>query len=200
MNEAKKQILQVAFKLFLKKGYKEVTMTDILSASGLSRGTFYYYFKSKEQLFAEVIDLFFITIPSAVKRPIGDESLNAFYHDYLVNASLTYASLGETIKDAGVDVFNAFKLTLDAMKRLPEYREKTRAVKAGIAQVWIRIIQAARARGEIASVMTDEQIAWFFLFTMDGMGIRSEMEGRPQADNDRELLALWDAFYAQIKG
>lgn len=58
MNETKLTICQEAFKLFLQKNFKEVTMNEILEKSGLSRGTFYYYFKSKEQLYEEVIQMY----------------------------------------------------------------------------------------------------------------------------------------------
>jgi len=199
MNKAKLKILQEAFKLFLKKSFKEVTMNELLENSDLSRGTFYYYFKSKEQVFAEVIDRYCVRIPTTPQKPINTESLFAFYHDYLTNASQMYAALGDNIRDAQADVFNYFSLTMDAMKRLPDFRATTKLINAEILKIWIRVIQSAREKGEIDSVMTDEQIAWFFKFTMDGMGMKSEIEGITSADNDRELLALWDGFYKQIK-
>jgi len=58
MNETKEKILSIALYFFLKKSYKEVTMSDILKASGLSKGGFYHHFESKEILYHEVIDHF----------------------------------------------------------------------------------------------------------------------------------------------
>ena len=199
MNETKLTICQEAFKLFLQKNFKEVTMNEILEKSGLSRGTFYYYFKSKEQLYEEVIQMYCVTVPTTVQRKISEDSLYEFYHDYLDNASKAYAVLGEKIRDAQVDVFNFFALTLDAMKRLPRFREIMKVVNAEVLKIWIRVIRSAREKGEISSVMTDEQIAWFFKLTMEGMGMLSQLEGWPSAQNDAELLALWDKFYEQIK-
>lgn len=199
MNETKLQIMHVAFKLFLQKGFKEVTMKEILENSGLSRGTFYYYFKSKEQVYAEVIEMFFVTIPTTVQRTIDDSSLYAFYHDYLLNASQTYAQLGKFVKDANVQIFNFFTLSLDAMKRLPEYKAKTIIINDTILKIWANVIRKARENGEIETTMSDEQIAFFFKFTMDGLGMKSELEGKPSAENDKELIGLWDSFYDQIK-
>ena len=199
MNETKLTICQEAFKLFLQKNFKEVTMNEILEKSGLSRGTFYYYFKSKEQLYEEVIQMYCVTVPTTVQRKISEDSLYEFYHDYLDNASKAYAVLGEKIRDAQVDVFNFFALTLDAMKRLPRFREIMKVVNAEVLKIWIRVIRSAREKGEISSVMTDEKIAWFFKLTMEGMGMLSQLEGWPSAQNDAELLALWDKFYEQIK-
>ena len=52
--ERKKEILDVAEELFTTKGYAETTINDILRKIGIAKGTFYYYFKSKEDLFREM--------------------------------------------------------------------------------------------------------------------------------------------------
>lgn len=192
--------MMAAFKLFLQKGFKEVTMNEILENSGLSRGTFYYYFKSKEQVYAEVIEMFFVTIPTTAQKPISTGSLYAFYHDYLANASQTYAQLGKIVKDAEISVFGFFMLSLDAMKRLPEYKAKTILINSMIIKIWTDVVRKTRESGEISSVMTDEQIACFFKYTMDGMGMQSEPEGRSSAENDKQLIELWDNFYRQLGG
>ncbi|MFH0989670.1 MAG: helix-turn-helix domain-containing protein [bacterium] len=59
MSDSKEHILKASFCLFLHKSFKEVTMNEIVKAIGLSRGAFYHYFESKEQLFVEVINTFF---------------------------------------------------------------------------------------------------------------------------------------------
>lgn len=191
--------MYVAFKLFLQKGYIEVTMNDILEEAGLSRGTFYYYFKSKEQLFADVIEMFLVTLPTSPQISIDESSLYSFYHDYLENASRSYARLGKIIKEANVQIINFLILSLDAMKRLPSYKSNTILISNSIINIWINVISKARENGEISTTMTDEQIAFFFKFSMDGMGMKSELEGKPSSENDKELLDLWNNFYEQIK-
>ena len=42
----KNELLDAAQKLFVEKGYAKTTVTDILNVYGLSKGVFYYYFKS----------------------------------------------------------------------------------------------------------------------------------------------------------
>jgi TetR/AcrR family transcriptional regulator, transcriptional repressor for nem operon len=199
MNEAKLKILKVTFTLFLQKNFKEVTMQEIVEKTGMSKGAFYHYFESKEQLFAEVIEMFFVTIPTTIQRPINDSSLSVFYHDYLANASQVYAMLGKTMKDAHVDISNFISLQMDALKRLPDFREKTKTINAEIIKTWMNVIKSAKERGEIKTIMSDEHIAFFFKFTMEGMGMKSELEGKPSVENDKELIDLWDSFYNQIK-
>jgi AcrR family transcriptional regulator len=62
----KKELVEIAEKLFLEKGYAETTVDDILAASGLSKGGFYHYFKSKEEVL------------TASLNELIEESLQAF--------------------------------------------------------------------------------------------------------------------------
>ncbi|WP_233457025.1 TetR/AcrR family transcriptional regulator [Blautia producta] len=51
----KGELLDAAQKLFVEKGYAKTTVTDILNVHGLSKGVFYYYFKSKEEVMDAII-------------------------------------------------------------------------------------------------------------------------------------------------
>jgi AcrR family transcriptional regulator len=54
---AKKRIIEAAIKVFAKKGYHQAKMTDIAKEVGVSKGTLYQYFKSKEDLFEAVVQI-----------------------------------------------------------------------------------------------------------------------------------------------
>ncbi len=54
--ERVKEILNAALKVFLKKGYSNATMEDIINETSLSKGGFYYYFKSKEDIFLMILE------------------------------------------------------------------------------------------------------------------------------------------------
>ena len=49
------EILDVAEALFFTKGYNKATVNDILSEIGIAKGTFYYYFKSKEEVMNAIV-------------------------------------------------------------------------------------------------------------------------------------------------
>ena len=53
----RKYILETARKVFLEKGYKNVTMKDIVEACDISRGGLYLYFSSTREIFLEVLEL-----------------------------------------------------------------------------------------------------------------------------------------------
>ena len=51
----KERIIEESLKLFSVKGYTNTSTTDIIEAAGTSKGGFYNHFKSKEQLFREML-------------------------------------------------------------------------------------------------------------------------------------------------
>lgn len=53
--ERKSEILDTAEMLFCTKGYSKTTINDILNEVGIAKGTFYYYFKSKEEVMDAII-------------------------------------------------------------------------------------------------------------------------------------------------
>ena len=50
-------ILETARKVFIEKGFKNVTMKDIVEACEISRGGLYLYFGSTSEIFMEVLKL-----------------------------------------------------------------------------------------------------------------------------------------------
>ena len=53
--QKKKFILETAHKVFAEKGFRNVTMKDIVDACEISRGGLYLYFSSTEEIFLELI-------------------------------------------------------------------------------------------------------------------------------------------------
>jgi AcrR family transcriptional regulator len=60
--ERRQQIMDAALACFARKGYHKTTMDDIVAESGLSKGTLYWYFRSKDELFLSLVNSFFLAI------------------------------------------------------------------------------------------------------------------------------------------
>lgn len=52
---AKEKILNAALLLINEKGYEETTLVDICTAAGIANGTFYHYFKSKQDILLDYV-------------------------------------------------------------------------------------------------------------------------------------------------
>jgi AcrR family transcriptional regulator len=50
MNDRKQHVIRMAHELFMEKGFQATSIQDILEYSGISKGTFYNYFSSKNEL------------------------------------------------------------------------------------------------------------------------------------------------------
>ena len=58
-DERKSQIINAAEDVFTKKGFDDARMDDIAEETGLSKGTLYNYFKSKDDLIIAILDRIF---------------------------------------------------------------------------------------------------------------------------------------------
>ena len=57
--KTKLEILQAAVRLFTEKGWHNVNVEDVVKEVGVTRGAFYHYFKSREDLIVAVVDKMF---------------------------------------------------------------------------------------------------------------------------------------------
>ena len=200
MKDTKAHILMVSLKLFLQKNFKEVTMKEIVQETGMSKGAFYHYFESKEQLFYEIIDHFFSSILEFDFNALPNDSLHGFYHTYTDQINTLRFQFLAHDKGEGEDFLNLnfFALLFDAFKIFPEFKSKMEAFHQKETKAWMAAINNARSFGEISSPLTDKQIAQIFMFTSDGLTMNLTMESNT-ANLDRKLASLWDNFYETLK-
>ena len=59
MSDTREYIIDEAFKLFISSSYEAVSISDISTAIGFTKGALYHHFKNKEDLFRAVIDKHF---------------------------------------------------------------------------------------------------------------------------------------------
>jgi AcrR family transcriptional regulator len=57
--ERRRQILDAAIKVFSEAGFDKARMDDIVSESGLSKGTLYWYFDSKDAIITAILENIF---------------------------------------------------------------------------------------------------------------------------------------------
>lgn len=50
------QIKETALEVFAERGYHQTSVSDLVAAAGVARGTFYLYFDSKDAIFLELLD------------------------------------------------------------------------------------------------------------------------------------------------
>jgi AcrR family transcriptional regulator len=76
-DERRSQILQAAMSCFAEKGYHLTTMDDIVAASGLSKGSIYWYYKSKREILMAMLEAVFANISEMTEGVLADSSSSA---------------------------------------------------------------------------------------------------------------------------
>jgi len=54
--DTREELLHIALEIFATKGYHATKISDIVKQAGVAQGTFYWHFKSKEEIAKEIID------------------------------------------------------------------------------------------------------------------------------------------------
>jgi AcrR family transcriptional regulator len=88
--ERRQELLDAAEKLFGTKGYAKTAVSDIVKEVGVSQGTFYYYFKSKDEIADAVIDRAIDQGLAVFKKIAHDDSLPAYRKALLMIAHDLY--------------------------------------------------------------------------------------------------------------
>lgn len=69
----RQHILDVAKALMTTKGYTAVGLAEVVAAAGVPKGSFYYYFKSKEEFGQALLDSYFSEYLSTVDEMLGGQ-------------------------------------------------------------------------------------------------------------------------------
>lgn len=125
------RIVAASFRLFLQHGFDGTGLSQILKETGLSKGAFYHYFASKEDVYREVVTAFYLAPMQAFDferlktEPLRDS------RQLLAEA---YAQLPGAAEAAGVDMARYFALFFEALSRLETFRDAVRTYYAGLLE------------------------------------------------------------------
>ena len=179
--QKKQYILETARKVFVEKGYKNVTMKDIVEACDISRGGLYLYFGSTEELLLEVL------------QKDAEEIDDVF-------------SEGITEEDSAADILTLFlkeqkkellrkknNLTMAVYEYAFENKEKKdqmmrRQFEAGV-RVLEKLIESGISSGEFYCE-NPKGAANNIMYVLEGMKINSQTMGITEAMVDEQLLYL----------
>lgn len=114
MKEKKQRIIKSAKEVFQKQGYLKTSVQDMVDAAGISKGTFYNYFTSKEELAIVIFKqeysvlhqrLEYTMAQDGAKKDNFTECLKIIIHFYTENGEILNITFSQTMID---DDFNAF--------------------------------------------------------------------------------------------
>jgi TetR/AcrR family transcriptional repressor of nem operon len=171
----KKNIIDSARKLFNQHGFESVSVAQIMAGAGLTHGGFYSYFKSKSDLYAEVLGCFF-TDPQwkscwegvhvdLSSTDVGPQVVRAYLsrqHFEDVENSCPMVALPTDVARSGVSAKRAFETVFKAM---------------------VSVLERSLAQNDLRRHATAQSIA---ALSIGGMVVARTMVDRALADELRE--------------
>jgi AcrR family transcriptional regulator len=164
--EVKGKIIQSARRLFNRHGFDNVSLNQIMSGAGRTRGGFYSYFQSKSDLYAEVLGCFF-TDPAwkscwegvevdLASLDVGPQVVQAYLsrqHFEDVENSCPMVALPSDVTRSGKSAKRAFETVFSAMvsvleRSLIQSRRPRRTKAQAIAALCVGGMVVARAMAD----------------------------------------------------
>lgn len=164
----REHILLKALELYMIDGYANVSITDLQAALNMGRGTLYYYFKDKDELFEEVVNTYLlmpkqqalsrvqhsVTIPEMIEAMLG-------YLDKLKEF------LG-MVENKNINTSNVVTVMYTAYSKFPELYRRARRLYEQELNLWVEAIKNSMRAGEIRGNVHIDTIAHMFLHIKDG--------------------------------
>ena len=189
MNESKESIIKASLSLFMNNSYAGVSMRDILSKAGLSRGAFYHYFESKEACFEECVRYYLTQVTHPEPADYTGVGLKAFLEENLTRIS---GMSGTASMAQKILFFN------DAIKIIPNFVVYMERRNTEELAVWAKVIENAIKAGEIKGNIPAGEIAALFITQCDGILVTRGMTTDYKAGY-AEVKKQWSNLYSLIK-
>lgn len=111
-----KRILQVCIKLFLEKGYKNASTTQIQNDAKVSCSSFQNIFKNKEGVLLELVKYMFKNQFGIARNALGEELSPVYVYGVETAIQLTLTELNENLRDIYVEAYTR-ETTLDYIQK-----------------------------------------------------------------------------------
>jgi len=199
MNPTKEHIILTSFRLFLQKGYKEVTMSALVKATGLSKGAFYHHFENKEQLFIETLDNLFFSISPFNKEMIINPEVS--FYDYMQMYIDNVKKMSKMISSyVGEDAsgMGYYRLMLDVANYAPDFHKKIEESNKYELAFWEKIVKNGIDKGELKQDLDIEILSNHFQWLQDGIALNSIFAGNPKVLYNN-LEKAFEQLYSCIK-
>ena len=183
------EILDAATACFTRRGYTNTTMDDIVAECGLSKGTLYWYFKGKDDLFNSVVSRFF--------EDFARETMTALAG--CETAAEQFRCGGRALARFCRQAEGLFGLFLEYCSQ-SEHREEASQVWASMLQQYAGLIaglvEEGVRQGEFKPV-DGEHLAWAILAAYDGLAVYVMM--KPDLDLDQISEAFIETLLSGLQ-
>ena len=180
-SQTKSLIIEDASKIFLRKGYNNTTIAEIMESVGITKPSFYYYFKNKKDLYLTCLGSIFDAFSKRALDSIRREKTSLGRLEKRWKAGHTYSGR----------VLTSINLLKDSLRQ-EEQEERTRAEEI-LRKAWVdpltKDLERGIKNGAIRPI--NSEIASFAMISMlDTFSYREILDQKYGAD--KVLEAVYD--------
>ncbi|MGF1590651.1 MAG: TetR family transcriptional regulator C-terminal domain-containing protein [Pleurocapsa sp.] len=164
------ELIQIGKEIVGRQGFKAASLNQILSSAGVPKGSFYYYFSSKEDFGLAIIDDFAREYRERLKTIFQDEQYSPLtrLRNYF---ELKIADMEDCRCTDGCLIGNLAQ-ELSAQN---EFRDRLNQVFAEWEQYFIQCLETAYEAGEIKSNRDLADLAKFILLSWEGAILQAKV-------------------------
>lgn len=172
-DETRERLIEAGLKALLANGYNATGIKDIVAAAGVPKGSFYYYFASKEAFVEAVVERYHETAVAQRDAILSDTALPPVAR---VRRSFEiYAEhFSQTEQKHGCLFGN---LSLEVADQSEVLRKRISAGFTAWESALRRILRQAADLGELPPGLDPDQLAAFCLNSWEGALVRMRAEG-----------------------
>jgi AcrR family transcriptional regulator len=159
--ERRKQILDAALTVFSAKGFHATNVSDVAAEAGVSQGTIYWYFESKEELFHAALLSAFTDIGEQTVAPLAECST-------ATEKLLALAESMEALAEVAEGLFMLFLGYWSSSDRKEESAQIWVELLTQYKDIVVAVIQEGIESGEFRPVDA-ESLVWALLAAYDGL-------------------------------
>ncbi|MDD5011656.1 MAG: TetR/AcrR family transcriptional regulator [Phycisphaerae bacterium] len=188
--QRRKELLEKALELFGEKGFRATTVDDIVKAASTGKGTFYWYWKSKEDIFRELLTEKFqsylialegvaelkMTAPERVLLIIAE--VGNIFRKYRKFCKLVFLLISEDSENFNEDVLLT---TRNYYKRFKE--------------VIAKVLEDGKKEGTVSTQVDAEHFATIMVSILDGVIVQENALGA-----EFSITKLGETLLAVLKG
>jgi len=169
--DTKQALIEIGTKLIFRQGYNATGLNEILESANIPKGSFYYYFSSKEDFGLQALDAFIERNRKRLATFLSDESADPltrlhhyfdWYAGYLESMGCSQGCLLGNLGQELSDQSEVFRQKIDeAMRLLPP--------------ALASCLKAAQEQGQIAPSLDVEAVAEFIYNSWQGTLLRMKV-------------------------
>ena len=168
VEDRKEKILLKAIELYMIEGYANVSITDLQAALNMGRGTLYYYFKDKDELFQEAVSLYLIQPKQRALDRVKDTATIPEMIDTMLYYLEQLREVYEQVENKNINVSNVVTVMYTAYSRFPELFRRARRLYEHELNLWTQAIKNSMRAGDVRGNVPIETTALMFLHIKDG--------------------------------